>query len=683
MVENVSQLLGTQLEEAQDTRRLYGASDNEPAIIVEIPSHRFRVKQSRIVISQQDVGSTFLIWGDPTLGVWGSQNWSDVGGSEVTNQVINYNDTFEEWFYDDRFNDGTITTADWTNVGSVVFMNGSDTMQTELIFADRDRRVATEVYLSSHETGGSFLYEVSTDSGNTWEQITNNDYTTVGSGDSMILRVGSAVATGSSEIIVPGDGGSITDFHYLINGSSFDEIGLGSQAGKQTHMWYQLDDTAGSMDDSSVNTFTGSISGGVIRGTDGLIGSCYIFDGVDGFVNIPGSNIYNEDIFSIVYWQKNPPAPATQFLYSESNTSTSNSFFGLRLSGSFVTGGLRHDDGTNLITFTSSVPVSNDIWHHVAYINNGSDFNLYIDGELDQTGSYRRSIITTDTTDIGRLTRTGAGNYYVGSIDDFRTYTSELTQRDIKEIYNDGAGILTEVGSRVNYYDMIPRTNVPADILDYGSGHIGSAVHISGSAWLESGSDLFAGSESISIATWINTSYDGLEVIMDKYIGTNDINRMFIQIGNPGSGLIKFFGRDDNVTGSVLAPIGSEINDGGWHHIVCVRDLTAGSIANLYIDGNFTGSSDGFPVGNINNNGAGSGHSIGATKSSNQFYTGSLDDFRVYKQALCSHTISLIYNNGAGTESDLVGSVAGSSYFTQDPVELNGVLNVKYTLTDI
>ena len=223
---DTTNIIGTKLEQAEETRRLLASSDGEATVVLEIPFHPMAVKQTRVVIEKSDVSGDWLIWG---VGSWGTNKWSDTTGSPEIFQVINYNDTFEEWFQTDRFNESGSTDADWTNAGSLVFPSGAEVMETKMIFAEPNRN-ATEVTIIPQTELGSFTYEVMTNESGSWMEIPENQVTILdGPGSNLRMRVGSPVGTGLK-------------YWYKFNDDTSDSLnnlnGSGSKISPVPHVWY-------------------------------------------------------------------------------------------------------------------------------------------------------------------------------------------------------------------------------------------------------------------------------------------------------------------------------------------------------------------------------------------------------------------------------------------------------------
>ena len=98
----------------------------------------------------------------------------------------------------------------------------------------------------------------------------------------------------------------------------------------------------------------------------------------------------------------------------------------------------------------------------------------------------------------------------------------------------------------------------------------------------------------------------------------------------------------------ILRPSSSIVNDGSWHHIVLVYD--SGTV-NCYKDGslnNGTASINNSPT----NSDSSSSLTIGKTGySGSGYFSGSVDEVRVYNRALGTTEITKNYNHGKSKHS--------------------------------
>ena len=76
-------------------------------------------------------------------------------------------------------------------------------------------------------------------------------------------------------------------------------------------------------------------------------------------------------------------------------------------------------------------------WHHVAVTYDGTTKRIYVNGTLENSLTYAKSLKYTNPLylDIGSFVLYLVGNYFTGSIDDVRIYNRALSAAEIRAIY--------------------------------------------------------------------------------------------------------------------------------------------------------------------------------------------------------------------------------------------------------
>ncbi|MBN2182721.1 MAG: LamG domain-containing protein, partial [Sedimentisphaerales bacterium] len=229
--------------------------------------------------------------------------------------------------------------------------------------------------------------------------------------------------------------------------------------------WWKLDEIEGigALDSSGYGNH-GTLFGGLTWVPGQKEGGLDI-DGVDGsFVNCGNSNSLNiTEAITLSIWVYTIDAGNNQDdpLFTKGNSS-------------YV---LRHD-ADNSITFgiydgsmyTASYPVDgsfNGSWHYLAGTYDGSELNLYIDGELQATEIHQGSIaVNTFDVSIGSDTeRTWI--WYNGEVDDARIYDRALTAEEIMDVMLGDTSIAANpqpgYGATVDLVQAFPLTWSPGE----------------------------------------------------------------------------------------------------------------------------------------------------------------------------------------------------------------------------
>jgi hypothetical protein len=181
----------------------------------------------------------------------------------------------------------------------------------------------------------------------------------------------------------------------------------------------------------------------------GAFNSAIAFNGttMDQYgVRMGGFPIYNNPAFTVSIWVNGGPQNARRF-FSESTTNGNNNplfTFGTDTNalGSRMQVFIRNNTGGVLAERYSTRPVLDSNWHHVVWIETNGQAKLYIDGQLDETDyNYAHVPLTLDQTSVAAIVRappTGAGNLFIGSLDEIAVWNRALTFTEIQEIRTNG-----------------------------------------------------------------------------------------------------------------------------------------------------------------------------------------------------------------------------------------------------
>ncbi|KKL90129.1 hypothetical protein LCGC14_1907780, partial [marine sediment metagenome] len=123
------------------------------------------------------------------------------------------------------------------------------------------------------------------------------------------------------------------------------------------------------------------------------------------------------------------------------------------------------------------------------------------------------------------------------------------------------------------------------------------------------------------------------------------------------------------------------LNDGEWHHVVATRDSGTGEIK-IYVDGSTTPEAAG--TGNTNSLTASTKLAIGSLQGGVNYFTGILDDLRVYNIVLTPADIAILYDQG-GTQPPVLtapssgGSGTADIDFTLPEPATDGTVKITFT----
>ncbi len=375
---------------------------------------------------------------------------------------------------------------------------------------------------------------------------------------------------------------------------------------------------------------------------------------------------------------------------------TSGSFQGI-----ITNGGTSHASGLNMFVYndklystsgngtsgenygpTSSASINTGEWVHCVLTLSGttigSTIKAYVNGALD--GTHTTTVTITDTYDDfrigGRYINGSNVAYFEGEIEQVRIYGSELSITEVQDIYNNSKpGSLPPIKTSS---DLTTTTcNYPSGVTGaalyqfednfddtcnssgngtgvntptFSNGKFGKAVVFNGT---NQGMDVPSGilpsnsSSSSSVSFWFkntaNPTAGGTGMMFNSWDGNT---------GNPGYALnlesayssypdgslylVNYYldGTASGVNGSI------SYQDGKWHHIVVVFDISASTLS-CYVDGNTKPelSISGLTTSPVDPWANGGEIGYCGPGGPFRFFNGSIDQFRIFPSALTSQQI--------------------------------------------
>jgi parallel beta-helix repeat protein len=221
---------------------------------------------------------------------------------------------------------------------------------------------------------------------------------------------------------------------------------------------WAFDEGAGLIAYDSAGTKDGVVFGA--KWASGQLGGALDFDGADDYVALPDNNPVwlPQNSFALSAWVYFDRAPAASggetFLdlnFADSGTPSNELGYVVSRAGAGYAG--RVAFGMTTLTNTDEDLHSNEVlsggrWYHVVAVRDGTTQAIYIDGQLDNSRTCSPDPIDfvggydDDKVNIGRVTSTGVGQYYVdGKIDDVRIYDRALSASEVLQLYEPVAGI--------------------------------------------------------------------------------------------------------------------------------------------------------------------------------------------------------------------------------------------------
>jgi hypothetical protein len=201
---------------------------------------------------------------------------------------------------------------------------------------------------------------------------------------------------------------------------------------------YPLSEDSGSTAyDYSGNQNNGTINGAT-QGATGILGaSAYSFDGTDDYVHIADSFLIGQEPATFTGWINRDGTGGYDAIYTQANPNTDDVIIGFSINSN-DNAELRYvDDSSTVREIEGTISIGTG-WTHVAAVMYGTNIEVYVNGELDNSGDVGGSGVivssSTQSSDIGTLQRAST-LYFTGNISSVRVYDRVLTQAEIQYLY--------------------------------------------------------------------------------------------------------------------------------------------------------------------------------------------------------------------------------------------------------
>ncbi|MEA3272906.1 MAG: LamG domain-containing protein, partial [Patescibacteria group bacterium] len=322
--------------------------------------------------------------------------------------------------------------------------------------------------------------------------------------------------------------------------------------------------------------------------------------------------------------------------------------------------------GLSDIEIISDTAIPLDQWSYVVATYDQSTGNkiVYINGIEDKKETSVTGEININVADLYIGDRSAGDRNWDGKIDDVRVYNYARTPKQIAEDMMAGAPATSNrveasdgdgpASGPVLYYkfdDLHMATtsdysNVRAIVKDQSGrgnhgevynatstpGKFGNALGFDGALDYVDLPNFSSTAQTYTFSMWVKSP------IAD---GTTD----YLFDTATGRFLLAFFGTTSGQIGfydGAMKNFGDAPNDGEWHHLVWLFDSSA-STGKLYIDGSQFGNTQSYTAMNISGNVKIGSHNDPPIGS---WYTGKIDEFKIYEYLLDEDEIKVEYNRG-------------------------------------
>lgn len=407
----------------------------------------------------------------------------------------------------------------------------------------------------------------------------------------------------------------------------------GQIAGLLGH-WKFDEGGGGTAADSSPLANDATLQTGATWATDCLSRNVVEFDGVNGTA-VTASSFSPPSTGAVAFWMRSSGTPSSR-----------ERIFGL--GGNWET---RHEaDGTLAFDlggegppeFVSTTALNSaDRWYHVVAVFDADDdsFEVWIDGQLDNSGTNSTDMVSQSAGLLSFGTRTGSTENWNGALRDFRVYSSKLSPAEIAELYGivahwmvdeTGGSVAVDASGRGN--DGVYVDSPTLGIDGAFPPKTDNSIELDGSSDLiTANQSLLNDAEEFTLSGWFK-SYDYAPE--KSFMGQHDL----VEVGiDTTERQLEFW---TNAGGAISAP--SVLIPGKWLHVAAVG---TGNSLTLYINGHEV-ASGGTSTADYGSNTEVFKVGEGVMESSGGNFDGHVDDIRVFHRALCPNEIYKLYKGG-------------------------------------
>jgi hypothetical protein len=229
----------------------------------------------------------------------------------------------------------------------------------------------------------------------------------------------------------------------------------------------------------------------------------------------------------------------------------------------------------NIVVFGSN-PANNGIWQQGVYVNDGTNLQLFVDGQLVGVESYSPQVSTsTEPMFIGKEFPTNWAlpglRYFTGAIDDVRIYNRALSSNEVAQLYTIESQIPITYQWQFNGSNIAGATSSTLMISNVAQTNLGAyAVVVSNAVGSSTSSNA-----TLSMYPFLATPFGGL----DTYWGyTNTLS-----VAAWGTGPLNYQWFDngnaiDGATNEALTLTGIQFTNAGLYSVVVSSPL--GSVTN-------------------------------------------------------------------------------------------------------
>jgi uncharacterized protein (TIGR02145 family) len=441
--------------------------------------------------------------------------------------------------------------------------------------------------------------------------------------------------------------------------------------------WKSGSPTVGTSTDATGNTANNAKLVNMNRATSvvtGRSGQALMFDGATSYVQGTTALIAT-GATTVCAWIKQSSFVST------ANAIVANMKFIFFTSSTNNTLGLTSDGSTNPTGATNAIV--NGVWQFVCGTRNASGIaNLYVNASSSGTvnQSSGTPAASTFNTDIG-VAGNHISDFFAGSVSDVRIYSRVLSATEITQLYNETKGALVNKSPQAGGLTNTDLTSASSTVVGGGNPNPSGLI----AYWPFDGKYMTWKSGSNTIGTSTDASgngYNGTLVNMNRTssivsgkigqaISLNSTStNSYVNVGATATNVetVAFWFKPNSITQSILA-LSSTVNITTASDVLTATGFTSPTI---YIDGVNTAANpnasttviSGWHFIVVTTATPVNANAVTLGKVSSAYFSGILDDVRLYNRVLSATEVKQLYNMTGGTSPAGGGGSAGCGAHT-------------------
>lgn len=301
--------------------------------------------------------------------------------------------------------------------------------------------------------------------------------------------------------------------------------------------------------------------------------------------------------------------------------------------------------------------VSINTWYLVTFTYDSvAGGKMFVNG-VDVTSISGTGALATTTQVLGiGGAALGGSLYHTGFIDDFRIYNRVLSQAEITELYSgrqgavdsalkcwlkmDGIrGIALDSSGNGNNGTYNNSPTVTTSVPSTGRNNPYALSFNGSNQYLNMSNPSSLSLSIFTVSSWFKYGIDNVsyqyQTMISKSTGSNYDDNYHINVSKTTHFVGAIVGnRNPNIT---YFAGNTQVNDGNWHMATLTYNSTTG-VGILYVDGVAQDSKAGLSAANLNSNAIDVGR-----YTTYGYWSGSLDDIRIYNRALSASEVLALY----------------------------------------